>query len=351
MTQALAVKQMLSRSGHELVGVAIGGNGTRGIPEYVAQGLGAPIVSLRSPGFVLHHGRSVNMAATLWRAIADHQLWRDNVARLRALVDRTGPDLIVNFFEPLTGLAQLRRPLPVPVVSVAHQHMIGHPAHREPFGATVDESTMRLYADLVGYRSWKLALSLYPADDRPERRVVIGPPLLRRELFAMRPVRGDYFLVYILNYGYHDEIRAWQHAHPDVALHCFYDRPGAPEEEQAGPNLTFHRLSGDKFLRYMAGCRAVVCTAGFESVSEAAWLDKPMLLIPVENHSEQQWNARDARQAGLALTTAHFDLDHLRCLPSRSENAWFRNWVARAESTLERVISAARAEGRPTLAA
>jgi uncharacterized protein (TIGR00661 family) len=200
---------------------------------------------------------------------------------------------------------------------------------------------LQSYAEFVGARSWKLALSLYPADDRPERHTVIGLPLLRPQLFELPRTRGDYYLAYILNHGCHDEIRAWHRRHPGVVLHCFYDRPGAPEQELAAPGLTFHRLDGDRFLHYMAACRAVICTAGFESVSEAAWLDKPMLLIPVEHHAEQRWNARDARQAGLAITTARFDLDHLSSLPSRVENDRFRRWVARAEESLRRVIDLA----------
>jgi len=45
--------------------------------------------------------------------------------------------------------------------------------------------------------------------------------------------------------------------------------------------LTFHRLDGEKFLRMMGECKYVACTAGFESVSEAAWLGKPLFLVPV----------------------------------------------------------------------
>ena len=123
-------------------------------------------------------------------------------------------------------------------------------------------------------------------------------------------------LVYLVNHGYSEEIRAWHRAHPEVALHCFYDRPGAPPEEVVDGSLTFHRLDGEKFLRMMAGCRAVVSTAGFESVCEAAWLGKPVLVVP-----GPEPRRADAECAGCgpgrvrASPTSTFRLDRLRGTP------------------------------------
>jgi uncharacterized protein (TIGR00661 family) len=264
-----------------------------------------------------------------------------SVRRLRALVAQTGPDVILNFFEPLTGLAQLLRPLPRPVVSIAHQFMFLHPDYEWPAGLGAQPLGLRLFARLVGCRSWKLALSLAEAADRVERRLVVAPPLLRPEVFSLIPTRGDYYLVYLVNHGYSEDIHRWHRRHPDTVIHCFSDRPGAPDEEATAANLTFHRLNGDKFLRMMAGCRAVVCTAGFESVAEAAWLGKPVFLVPVEGHVEQAANAGEAARLGLGLAGGSFDLDRLGELPPDAPAAPFRAWVARAEEHLERVLALA----------
>ena len=77
----------------------------------------------------------------------------------------------------------------------------------------------------------------------------------------------------------------------------------------------------------MAECRHVVCTAGFESVSEAAWLGKPLFLVPVENHVEQQVNALDAQQFGFGLAENSFNLDRLAELPARLPAEKFRAWL------------------------
>jgi uncharacterized protein (TIGR00661 family) len=341
LTQALTVYRNLSQRGHELVGVVVGSPGHRELPDFFTSALLVPVVTLPSPGFVTRGNRSLDIPATLWRSALKLGVTRASVRRLRAIVEETKPDLILNFFEPLTGLAQLFRPLPRPVVSVAHQFMFEHPEYRWPAAVGWQRLGLRLFVGLVGWRSWKLALSLEPAPERHDRRLVVSPPLLRPELFSLDARDGGYYLVYLVNHGYAEDIRAWLGCHPEVVVHCFYDRPGAPEAEVASPNLTFHRLNGPKFLEMMARCKAVVCTAGFESVSEAAWLDKGVFLVPVEGHVEQMLNAFEAARLGFGVTDPGFNLDRLEELPAKVDNREFRAWVSRAGERLDRVLALA----------
>jgi uncharacterized protein (TIGR00661 family) len=105
--------------------------------------------------------------------------------------------------------------------------------------------------------------------------------------------------------------------------------------------LSFHALDGEEFLRQMAGCRAVMCTAGFESVCEAAFLGKPVLMVPLDDHHEQRLNAIDAERAGVAIGHPTFDLSALSRLDDRVEREWFRAWClegdVRVVDALERI--------------
>jgi uncharacterized protein (TIGR00661 family) len=203
---------------------------------------------------------------------------------------------------------------------------------------------MLLYTRLTGANATRLALSFYQAPDLPNRRVVVCPPILRRQLFELKATRGDYLLVYLLNHGYAEEIIAWQRAHPQVPVHCFYDKPGAAPEEVVQPGLTFHALHGEKYLRMMAGARGVVCTAGFESISEAAYLGKPLLMVPVQNHPEQGVNALDAELTGFGRRARSFDLSPLLEPHDGRANDEFRRWVAQAEAIA--VLAAERAASK-----
>ena len=352
LTQALAMHEMLARRGHQVVAVLVGSNGSRPVPGYFSRGFEVPVRVLRGPGFAFPGARGVSGAATFWRFLRDAPRFGRSLRLIRTTLRATEPDLVVNFLEPLLGLHNLLFGARVPTVVVGHQYMVEHPCFpaTRRFGA--GRRLMRAYIALVGARSTRLALSFYPAPDLPEHGLMVCPPLLRRRLFELEPTRGDYLLVYLLNHGYAAAIRRWHTLHPQIPIHCFYDRPGAPSEERVAPNLTFHALHGEKFLRMMADARAVACTAGFESVCEAAYLGKPLLMIPVENHVEQYLNGCDAEQAGLGWCDDDFRLARLLAPGVAGAPAAIRHWMERAEQVAMRAVEAVAGRGSaaaPTL--
>jgi uncharacterized protein (TIGR00661 family) len=219
--------------------------------------------------------------------------------------------------------------------------MLDHPAFVQDRKWSLDRIGMGAYVALTGARSARLALSFYRADDRPEERIFVCPPILRRQLFEQRSDSFDgHLLVYLLNHGYADDVIRWHAEHPEVPIHCFYDKPGAPDEERVDSHLVFHKIHGEKFLRLMASARGVACTAGFESVSEAAYLGKQVLMIPVENHFEQFLNARDAERTGIGLADTTFKLSRLLDPVRPAVTETFRAWVDQAESIAMHAVEA-----------
>ncbi len=278
--------------------------------------------------FKYKNNRSVSNTATLLGVLAKLPKYFRILRQLDAIVHETQPDVIINFFEPMAAFYALTRRKRPPVVAIGHQFMFQHPGYVRAPQLWRQLLSMKIYARLLGARATKLALSLYEKPDLPAKRIIVGPPILRKQLFQLTSnPSGDFVLVYLLNHGYAGQIIAWSEKNPRTKLHCFYDKPNAPAEFQHSPSLTFHKLDGEKFLTMMAACRHVVCTAGFESVCEAAWLGKPLFLVPVENHVEQQVNAIDAEQFGIGLAEKSFNLDRLAELPASLPVDHFRQWV------------------------
>jgi uncharacterized protein (TIGR00661 family) len=340
MTQALACQQWCRRQGHSVVGVLAGTNPSRSLPAFFERGFDVPVERLRSPGFQFRAGRSVSMVSTAWRLMLDSpDLWR-SLRQLDTAIERTRPDLIINFLEPLVGLrAFLGRGPRVPALAVGHQFMLRHPSYVQVREHRLQQWGLHRYVDLLGHGAMHYALSFYEAPDPEGDRCIVAPPLLRDEVLRIEPQRdGGFLLVYLLNHGYRAEIEAWHRRNPGTEVHCFYDRPGATEPESPAPGLTFHPLHGEKFVQFMARSRGVGCTAGFESVSEAALLGKPVFMVPVENHIEQYLNAHDAAQCGLGLFGATFDLDRLNGFQVGAAHDAFRRWVGRSDEILAKAV-------------
>jgi len=335
LTQAMAVREMVEAHGHQIVGVVVGVNPKRSLPSFFQSSMPVPVATVPTIEFIYSRDRSVNLPATLGTGLCNARRHARSLKQLATLIRAGQPDLIINFFEPLTALYAATRRRRPPVLVIGHQFMFEHPEYIRVPGRRMQQAGMKWFVRLVSLAATRLALSFYEAPDLLEKSLFVGPPILRKQLFELTPdPNGKFALIYLLNHGYAEQILRWHEAHPELELHCFYDKPGAPAEDRRDATLTFHRLDGDKFLQMMAACRYVVCTAGFESVSEGAYLGKPLFMVPVENHVEQQINAQDAVKSGFGLTDSSFKLDRLAELPERFHHTDFRNWVERAESVL-----------------
>lgn len=339
MTQAIAAGQILERQGHEIVAVTVGTNPSRTIPEFFAREFGDRLMPIASPGFCFQGTKGVATLATLRQAFSGRARYRESLAVLGEAIDRTQPDLIVNFLEPLVGLLNLLRPHEIPVLAVGHQFMLDHPQFVRSHRFAFQQSTMRQYVRLTGARSCRLALSFYPAATIPARRLIVCPPLLRAKVFELQPdLPGRFLLAYVLNQGYTEDILRWHALYPEVELHCFCEKPKIEPVWRYDSTLSFHKLDGVKFLKMMAESRGVACTAGFEALNEAAWLGKPLLVVPVANHVEQYLNAMDAQMAGLATAATSFDLTPLLNPRKTGDLEAYRSWLRRAGSILVSVI-------------
>jgi uncharacterized protein (TIGR00661 family) len=334
--------------------VIVGQSQRRAVPSFFQKGFEVPVTLVDSPSFVPDgNDRSVRPWMTLWHELGRTPSFVRSLRTIHAAVERRAPDVIINFFEPLGGFYAMRYRPNVPLVAVGHQYMFHHPAYRFPPARQAEQWMARAFSRLTAWGAERrLALSLYPAPDRPADHLRVLPPLLRAKLFRQpSPPTADFFLVYILNSGYAEEVIRWHEQNPSVPLHCFWDRPDAAAVEAYDDTLTFHQLDGDKFLSMMARCRGFVSTAGFESVAEAMYLGTPVQVIPVDGHYEQLCNAFDTVRAGAGIRSNRFDVSKLRAfLPTYDASPKrFRQWVRQARSRFVHEIEAAAARV-PTLA-
>jgi uncharacterized protein (TIGR00661 family) len=353
LTQALSLRRTLTQSGHRVAEVVVGQSRSRVVPSFFEAAFEAPVTFVESPSFVPdHNDRSVHLGTTLAHELTRTPTFLDSLATIDKAVERHDPDVIINFFEPLCGVyAAYYRP-DTPIVAIAHQYMFHHPAYEFPSGRQLQQWSARFFSGVTAWgASRRLALSLYPAPDRRSENLVVLPPLLREKCLRQPTGRSEsFFLVYILNSGYAEEIIQWHEQNPSVPLHCFWDRPDAAPVEHYDDTLTFHQLDDEKFLALMARCRGFVSTAGFESIAEAMYLGKPVQVVPVDGHYEQLCNAFDTARVQAGIRTDRFDIGHLqRFLSDYAPDAsHFRRWVRMSQSHFVREIeTVAEGEGVP----
>lgn len=342
LTQALSLAAMLRRHGHEITGVLVGRSPQRVLPDFFRARIGAPVVEFEAPRFAFDRSnRSVSMLRTLLGNLRPGSLarFRRSARIIREQIAAQHPDRIVNFYELLSSLTVRLYGIRIPMTGIAHQFLLGHRAYPYARNTGVEGFLLRLHARMTACGCAQLlGLSFRPMDDDTRRHIRVVPPLLRRDALSGSVSDEGFVLGYMVNNGFAAELRQWCAGHPQWSVHLFWDRFGAPQTLPAEGGLVFHRLDDAEFLDRMHRCRGYVTTAGFESVCEAMYLGKPMMLIPA--HIEQRINAADAAAAGAGIVAGRFDLGRFTDYLGHRHPpvAGFREWVDSAEERFIRLL-------------
>ena len=227
----------------------------------------------------------VNNRVRYKRTLASNLIKAPRAARslkaLSHLVDEENIELVITDFEPLTCHVGHRKRLPV--IAIDNQHAITNTVVSLPRGFGRDVAAVRLVTRMMTpHADAYFVLSFFPAAVK-RRNTFLFPPIVRQEVLSTKAQAGDYVLVYVTSPA--KELAALL-----KQVRCKFIAYGFGIEGQEG-NILFKKPSMDGFLRDLAGAKAVIANAGFSLVSEALYLGKPYLAMPVKNQFEQTFNA------------------------------------------------------------
>lgn len=332
LTQAITLEDMLLRNGHEVVEVLVGKSSSRTLPGFFNRSIQAPVKRFISPNFL---PTPDNKRANLKKSFA-YNLFRlpeyyHSMCYINQRIKDTEAEVVINFYELLTGLTYAFFRPSVPSVCIGHQYLFLHQDFEFPDKNQFQLWMLRFFTRMTAFRSSKkLALSFREMMQDETEQIIAVPPLLRREVTTIQSEEGDYVHGYMVNSGFADSVETFHAEHPEVPLKFFWDKAEAEDQTQVDETLSFFQIDDIKFLNAMAGCRAYASTAGFESICEAMYLGKPVLMVPA--HIEQDCNAYDAMKAGAGIIGDSFELDSLlRFAKTYCPNRDFASWVRSSE--------------------
>ena len=334
LTQAISLFEILTSAGHQVVAVMVGMDNEENLPAFFREKIPVEINTFPAPSLVYGQTKAVK----IWDTISTHakklSKYRKSVQFLAQKVEQHQPDVIVNFYDMICGLyAQFYRPN-IPVVCIGHQYLLLHQSFISLPNKQIDRFLLNLNTRLTSLNSTrKLALSFEQMPDDKQHKISVTPPLIRNEVKKMTPESKPFILAYITHHKLSEDIINWHANHRDVQIHCFWNNKEFVDEWQFRENLTFHQVNSEKFLQMMKECSGLICTAGFESVCEAMYLGKPIMMVPVPNHIEQQINAWDGQRAGAGIADTEFNFNRfIEYLPvHQNVSDKFKVWQEQTE--------------------
>ncbi len=202
------------------------------------------------------------------------------------------PDVVISDAEAYAHRAA--RLLKIPRIGFDHFGIMAYCRPPLPIWDTAaSRRDVFVYQALMGAPQRVIVSSFYPAPPRRRGVRVVGP-LLRQAVVNATPRSGSYLLAYFNN-GAHQFTPRIERVLRQ--LDCRVLVYGTQRQGSNG-NLDFRPPSNLPFIEDMAGCRAVISTAGNQLVGEAMHLGKPVLVMP-EDCVEQRLNAAAVERMGI----------------------------------------------------
>ena len=229
------------------------------------------------------------------------------VAELAESIRAYGPDLVISDFEVFSWRAAER--LGIPTISFNHQQIVTETIYTVPAEYWIDAQMAKAIINLIAPKNpARLLLTsfFYPRLKRTKNTFLI-PPIIRKEVASLRPVTGKHTLVYYNN-QFADVKDFRELLRKDGRPYIVYNLPLPPNPSHY-PNIIFKKTSLNEFLVDLASCCAVLCTAGFTLISEALYLNKPVLALPNRGIFEQTINALFLEREGLGKAVIHRPLN------------------------------------------
>ncbi len=213
------------------------------------------------------------------------------------------PQIVFSDYEPLSSIYGHK--FKVPVISLGNHYFITRTEIKYENKMSLDYLAVKFVNKLMTpYVDKYLVLTI--ADEKViAPNTELFPPIVDPSILSLTSQVGDYVLVYLTS-AVTEMLEVFK-KFPDQKFYIY----GFNRDEVIG-NITLKSFSRQGFLNDMAGARAMIANAGFSAISEALYLCKPYLALPVAGQFEQILNAIYIEHLGVGKNVAKLDESALK---------------------------------------
>jgi uncharacterized protein (TIGR00661 family) len=193
------------------------------------------------------------------------------------------PDIIVSDFEFFTAF--FGKHLGIPVISANNISIVDRTKiDVQPFKLMYSKLMATTTAQLATYLADHYVIPSFFFPKPKSKNVHLTDPVVREEIRNAKPTEGKHVLVYQTSPTCLGLLRMLNKIDEEFIVYGF-------GKKRNRKHLTFYDFNTTKFIRHLASAKAVVIGGGFSLLSEALYLKKPIMSVPLNNHFEQIVNA------------------------------------------------------------
>ncbi len=195
-------------------------------------------------------------------------------------------DLIINDFEPISAWASLLKKKQA--IALSHQYsLLSNKVPKPIKKAFIAKLILKYYAPTKG--GYGFHFKNYEKN--------IFTPIIKNDFINQQQVEKNHYVVYLPSFGDEKIISVLQKI---VFTNWFVFSKHSNKAYTRG-NISVLPLDKKQFNHKLLSAKGVICGAGFETPSEALYLKKKLLVIPMKNQYEQLCNAEALKEIGVPV--------------------------------------------------
>jgi uncharacterized protein (TIGR00661 family) len=206
-------------------------------------------------------------------------------------------DLVISDFEPISLWGAMIAG--VKSVGIGNMYSVTSKKFRRVDGSR----TTNFFARVMCPAKNKIGMHFQKFDD------FIYYPIIRSEIRNEYPTFENFTLVYHTAFSNDELLSFFQQTELSSNRFIIYSK--TIDVPVVSKNCVLKPINNAAFVKDILSCSSVITAAGFQTVSEALYLGKKLMVIPIRNQSEQQSNAQELALMGVK-TSQYLELDDVK---------------------------------------
>jgi len=205
-------------------------------------------------------------------------------------------DLVVSDYEPISAWACVLRG--VKCVALSNQYVLNSKNVPKPkrYSKIVLSAINLFCPSKVGYGYHY----------RPYNKNILDP-IIRDRIREINTSTSNEILIYLPTYSINNILNIIKEIPVKMKWTIFTNESNSDYNLEG---ISINSISDNLFTKKIASCYGIICAGGFSLTSEAIFLGKPMLVVPVKAQIEQQFNAAALEKEGIQILK-EFSLNYI----------------------------------------
>jgi len=212
-----------------------------------------------------------------------------SIFRLNRVFKRFKPDVVISDFELFTNYMALIKK--IPNITLDNEHAITKTKIGFKKRCFLDYfKSVAVVKSIILKAKYYLVTSFFFPGTKTKNTFLFYP-ILRKEILNLKPIKKDHILVYQTSKTFKKLIPSLLNLNEEFIIYGL-------NQNNKYKNLIFRDFNENLFFKDLATCKAVITNGGFSLMTEAIYLHKPVLSIPVRKQFEQILNAKYLKKLG-----------------------------------------------------